>query len=108
MHLYSGGTMSACSSGDGAKRTLRGHTKMVAREMTTFEYFTAAIILAQLAGVCDMLVNGRTLPMPVAGGAQTVRKVDSKIGFYVILITWIAIFVGIDLIVFWPSASLLF
>ena len=60
----------------------------------------AAIILAQVACVLEMLLKGQTLRMPGAGGALTaIRRRDSKLGFYVMLAVWIALFATVDVLV---------
>lgn len=72
--------------------------------MTIYGFIIAAVIIAQVVCVADMVLRGRTLRMPVAGGALTViSKQESAIGFYALLAVWIVLFVGIDLIIFWPS-----
>lgn len=72
--------------------------------MTTYGFLVTAILLAQLACIAEMLIKRQTLQMPVFGGERSaVRKSDSGIGFYAMLLAWIALFAWIDVIVFRPS-----
>jgi hypothetical protein len=59
-----------------------------------------AVVIAQTACVIDMLMSGRTLRLPVAGGALSAsRKNDTPFLFYFGLITWIALFIFVDILI---------
>lgn len=59
-----------------------------------------AIVIAQITCVIDMLMRGRTLRLPVAGGAATqTRKSENPVIFYIGVTVWIALFVFIDVLI---------
>jgi hypothetical protein len=63
-------------------------------------FIFVAVIIAQTACVIDMLLSGRTLRLPVAGGALTAsRKGDRPSLFYFGLILWIALFIFVDMLI---------
>lgn len=60
----------------------------------------AAVIITQTVCVIDMLMSGRTLRLPVAGGALTAsRKSDNPFLFYFGLVIWIALFIFVDILI---------
>ena len=61
---------------------------------------SVAVIAAQAVCVILMLMRGRTLRLPMAGGALTeIRKSESSVFFYVGITIWIALFTFIDVLI---------
>lgn len=78
--------------------------RAVTFDMSIYWTTAATVVIAQLACVADMVLRGETLPMRLAGGAPRIRKSESVIGFYVLLVIWVILFVGIDLLIFFSTA----
>lgn len=62
--------------------------------------FFVAVAIAQIVIVAGMLLRGQTIRMPIAGGKATqISRSESVVGFYVVVLVWIALFVFVDFLI---------
>lgn len=74
------------------------------RYIPTMSWIFLAVVIAQLACIIDMLMHGRTLRLPVAGGSATqINKNESPVAFHFILVGWLALFAFIDFLIWGRS-----
>lgn len=60
----------------------------------------AAVAMAQIAVVAAMLFRGQTIRMPIAvGHATQISRSESVLGFYALVLVWIALFALVDFLI---------
>ena len=62
--------------------------------------FFAAVAIAQIVVVAAMLLRGQTIRVPIAGGKATqISRSESVLGFYALVLVWVALFTFVDFLI---------